>query len=648
MSQQGAWYLQQLHWRGRPLCKTATSDLPAGWELNLDGIRHTPHLPGLIAAAPERRSATHLCFPHKNTNHRFELRLHFQLEAGALSQWLEVTNIHAAQPLILNRLQFAQYKFDPCFLEGSEIIPPRTGTPAPALENPFGVDDPIICFHRPQEHWGLALINLAPGPMHQIITGPYTSIGYDNRTVPFEWHLAPGETFTSDRAILLPYTGSVTAPLHSTLRKLLRKDRKLPLEWTYCSWEPFGREINHPKIKTQIDQAAQLGFETFVIDDGWQTFAGDWEADPAKFPHGLETIRDHATAQNLRLGLWLSPATVHTRAKRYPEAAQTLVRDALGNTRSTHVAEGILNLACLASDDIHLIQAKIDHWVSRLNLRYLKLDLPVAYDVYNQPAIHCHAKNHHHAPGADYSLKAYRAVQNLSRQLKRKHPGLIIDLTFEIWGGWHHIDPALIACADVCWLSNLSDAPGSGQYAPAAARNLAATRGRLVPPEHVVTGNLRCNGPFPLESAASALASYPVMLGDLSALPPETRSQLRQLFLWFKTLRGHYVLTEHQQSFLEVGQSLPSQSQGSGFLRCSEKGEGLLSVFRNLAPYPDFTFSIPLPDSIPGDQIYKLTPQSNPSPLIHTAADLRSGICVHLPFPHAFTLYAIEITASQT
>jgi hypothetical protein len=635
----GGWFISELLWRDIVISRAGTDHFAAGWELNLDGHRHTPHsadiipLPVVATGNPESRA---FVLPHRTADGRARIDHHLRLHHGALESWIEITNDSPA-PLAVTRVNFGQLKLDPSFLTGLELRRDYARTPAPCLEHHLDLHDPVVLLARPDRDCGLALINLAPAQTRRIATGTYTSLGYSNGTAPFAWRLAAGETFVSDRAVFLPYSGDPRPALHACVRSRIRAGRPTPLPLTYCSWEPFFRDIDEPRLLQQIDLAADLGFETFVIDDGWQLHAGDWEPDPVKFPRGLAPLRDHLASRGLHLGLWVGLATLHPASRAYAQFQNGLVRDAAGRPRETHVAEGSLVMGCLAGPYAAHIAQKLHHLVASLDLRYLKLDLPVPFDVYNQPAVLCHATDHEHAPGHDYTLRSYRAIQRIARDLQAAFPRLVLDLTFELWGGWHAIDPALLACADVCWLSNLDDAAGSGHYGPAQARHLAASRSTVIPSEHLVIGNLRCNGPHPAESVASAFAGHPVLLGDLRALSDPDRATLRSLFFWFRRLRDRHTLTGHQTPLLESGQSHESLHRWSGFLRTDAQGCGLLGIFRNLSGSSEAVLPVFLPVS--DDTPVSLSPALGGPSVSVTAGALRAGHRFHLPAHHGFALY---------
>ena len=85
----------------------------------------------------------------------------------------------------------------------------------------------------------------------------------------------------------------------------------------YNCWEAVYFDHDLPVLKDIATRAAALGAERFVLDDGWfrgrtdDTRAlGDWEADPGKYPHGLDPLISHVRSLGMSFGIWLEPEMV--------------------------------------------------------------------------------------------------------------------------------------------------------------------------------------------------------------------------------------------------------------------------------------------------------------------------------------------------
>lgn len=139
----------------------------------------------------------------------------------------------------------------------------------------------------------------------------------------FGWRLEPGERFVSPEAVLV-YSdeglNGMSQNYHQLYgRRLCRgfwRDRLRPI--LLNSWEAFTFSIDEDKCLTLARQAAELGIELFVLDDGWfrnriddRRALGDWEVDLHKFPSGLEELSRKIRAMGLEFGIWFEPEMVN-------------------------------------------------------------------------------------------------------------------------------------------------------------------------------------------------------------------------------------------------------------------------------------------------------------------------------------------------
>ena len=129
----------------------------------------------------------------------------------------------------------------------------------------------------------------------------------------FSFGLATMKTTTSE-AIDGPHAvfgvvpgglAEATAALRSYVLEGIRAGRPLASLVTYNTWFAFGTEIDESSLLAEMERAAALGVELFVVDAGWYDGAGaagpmdfdsglgSWTADPVRFPNGLEAAARH-------------------------------------------------------------------------------------------------------------------------------------------------------------------------------------------------------------------------------------------------------------------------------------------------------------------------------------------------------------------
>ncbi len=231
----------------------------------------------------------------------------------------------------------------------------------------------------------------------------------------------------------------------------------------------------------------------------------------------------------------------------------------------------------------------------------------------------------------DFALRVYRAIERIAERWRRERPGLLVDLTYELWGGHHAADYALLRAGDLVWLSNVLDTAGLG--APRAARRLAFHRARCLPPERLLVGNLRADGPDPLASAASSLASVPLLLGDLRSVSPREGDGIRRVFEAYRRTRDEYGL--------DCFEALESTGRSwDGFYRGDGRGNGLLALFRNGAGAAT-PASMPLPASARGALDCRDLFEGRR--FVSTAEELRRGALV--PLADGASLALLEVRA---
>ena len=75
----------------------------------------------------------------------------------------------------------------------------------------------------------------------------------------------------------------------------------------YTSWYNYYQNISEDIILRDLD-ALDGRFDLFQIDDGYETFVGDWmDVDKKKFPSGLKGIVERIHEKGFLAGVWLAP-----------------------------------------------------------------------------------------------------------------------------------------------------------------------------------------------------------------------------------------------------------------------------------------------------------------------------------------------------
>lgn len=145
-----------------------------------------------------------------------------------------------------------------------------------------------------------------------------------------ERQLDSGETFESPHVLWTwseAGVGPTSRALHDFVRSRVIRDGHRPRAIVVNTWEAVGFSLDPAGLAAQVDRAAELGAELFLLDDGWfgsthprnddTSGLGDWETDLTKLPGGLQPLIDHTLDRGLRFGLWVEPEMVNPASRLY-------------------------------------------------------------------------------------------------------------------------------------------------------------------------------------------------------------------------------------------------------------------------------------------------------------------------------------------
>lgn len=138
---------------------------------------------------------------------------------------------------------------------------------------------------------------------------------------PGELVLAPGTSFTTPQAVfaLARDRSVLTQAFHVYARTEVLPWRATwgPRKVHLNSWEALGFNLSEAGLIALAEDAASLGIERFVLDDGWfggrrndQSSLGDWVVSTDVFPNGLDPLIARVHALGMDFGLWVEPEMV--------------------------------------------------------------------------------------------------------------------------------------------------------------------------------------------------------------------------------------------------------------------------------------------------------------------------------------------------
>ena len=145
-----------------------------------------------------------------------------------------------------------------------------------------------------------------------------------------DYILEKNETFKAP-ALLFSYsdegTGKMTRNFHRWARKYGIKNGNEERSILLNNWEATYFDFDESKLTKIIDDAANMGFELFLLDDGWfgnkyprnsdNAGLGDWQTNTKKLPNGIPHLINECKKRNIKFGIWVEPEMVNPKSELY-------------------------------------------------------------------------------------------------------------------------------------------------------------------------------------------------------------------------------------------------------------------------------------------------------------------------------------------
>ena len=443
-----------------------------------------------------------------------EISVFYAVYSGhpVVRKWLLLTN-RGSQPLRISHLVFEGVNLEAA-PPAEQIVSAYYGVHPREIFFTGRAEDPAILEMNPHTREGFLVMNEAPGWVKRTEMadwGDGIQVMYDTDLFPFERTIQPGNSFhsaASGVAFFVENKGMAdphwVMPSY-TSEVLMKKGTSYQPLWYYNTWEPFFQDYNDSIVRESIPVAARMGLDVFTLDTGWSDDYADNRVNPKKFPQGLDGIRGRLEEQGMRLGLWEPLAVVGSNSSVYKEHPDWVIRDLDGNEKTADFPGESDRVMCLDSPYRDAAAQRINALIDKYHLRYVKIDLTTVFNAYGE-APGCYAKGHYHRNWAESLQGIYEGIQYVTNRIYEKHPDILLDLTFELWGQKHIIDYGLLDAGDLDWMSNVDDT-STHSAGPRQARTLLYHRALAIPVETMLIGNLRATTPTIEERFATVIGS---------------------------------------------------------------------------------------------------------------------------------------------
>jgi alpha-galactosidase len=200
--------------------------------------------------------------------------------------------------------------------------------------------------------------------------------------LPGELKLGQGETYNTPSLYCAHSEhglNGISDSFHPFVRKELIHFRNgAPRPVHLNTWEGIYFDHKPAYIMEMASEAAKMGVERFIIDDGWfkgrnddTTSLGDWYLDETKYPDGLDPVIKHVNDLGMEFGIWFEPEMVNKDSDLYrahPDWLLELPGYEQPTGRWQYVLD-LLNPACF-----QYLFDRISTILSRYNVGYVKWD----------------------------------------------------------------------------------------------------------------------------------------------------------------------------------------------------------------------------------------------------------------------------------
>lgn len=200
----------------------------------------------------------------------------------------------------------------------------------------------------------------------------------------FGWKLEPGESFTTPEVIMTFSSEGLTKLshiYHHFIRNNVCRGKYNHAERPVLinNWEATYFDFTGEKLLAIADEAAELGIEMLVLDDGWfgdrnsdNAGLGDWYVNEDKIKGGLKQLVEKVNAKGLKFGIWIEPEMINEDSdlyRKHPDWALKMPG------RRPNRARNQLVLDMSRPEVIDYLYGRISDLLGNNNIEYVKWDM---------------------------------------------------------------------------------------------------------------------------------------------------------------------------------------------------------------------------------------------------------------------------------
>ena len=221
------------------------------------------------------------------------------------------------------------------------------------------------------------------------------------------------------------------------------------------SWEGAYFSFNTETLLRMIDDAAAMGLEMFVLDDGWFAMdyprdsdkqgLGDWEVNTKKIPEGIDYIASYAHSKGLKFGIWIEPEMANPKsnlAKNHPDCIVRSPGREIYQQRNQWLLE-------LSNPDVQdFVYGVFDNTMQlSKNIDYIKFDS-------NRP-VYSYGSDYLGKDQSKFYVDYVQGLYNIMCRVREKYPDTIVQCCSS---GGARVDYGSLKYFNEYWASDDTDA----------------------------------------------------------------------------------------------------------------------------------------------------------------------------------------------
>ena len=341
----------------------------------------------------------------------------------------------------------------------------------------------------------------------------------------FSWKLHTGERFVTPQ-VAVCYSDRGLGEMSRSFADFLR-GHVLPEKYVYAprpvlvnNWEATYFGFDREKLCALADEAAPLGIDTLVLDDGWfgkreddYTGLGDWFVNEKKLAGGLDPVIAHCKRLGMKFGIWFEPEMISEDSDLYRAHPDWAIgRADVPRCKSRH--QYVLDMT--RGDVTDHIFARMSDILSRHEISYVKWDM-------NRHITEFYSSRLPAERQGEFSHRYMLGVYGLIRRLQEAFPNVFFE---GCSGGGGRFDGGMLSFFPQFWTSDDTDAYERAkiQWGTSYGYPLSAMSCHVSSCPNHQTGRTT---PFFTRGAVASLGAtgYELDLGKLSA---EEKAQVKE------------------------------------------------------------------------------------------------------------------------